>query len=108
MLTDFVDIGGEILPGPAKSDMYRLQACQAASVGISRPICLRRLESYTGRLHESLMLTQSYCGGTGTDSTEPTNTVQVPITTGIVKDSGSEYTGFIGVISGYVYKTGKL
>ena len=37
-----------------------------------------------------------YCGGTGTDSTVPTNTVQVPITTGTVTDSGSEYTGFIG------------
>ena len=42
------------------------------------------------------------CGGTGTDSTVPTNTVQVPITTGTVTDSGSEYTGFIGVISGYI------
>ena len=30
-----------------------------------------------------------YCGGTGTDSTVPTNTVQVPITTGTVTDSGS-------------------
>ena len=48
------------------------------------------------------------CGGTGTDTTVPTNTVQVPITTGTVMDSGSEYTGFIGVISGYIYKTGKL
>ena len=34
------------------------------------------------------------CGGTGTDSTVPTNTV--PITTGTVTDSGSECTGFIG------------
>jgi len=32
----------------------------------------------------------------GTDSTVPTNTVQVPITTGTVTDSGSECTGFIG------------
>ena len=46
---------------------------------------------------------RSDCGGTGTDST-----VQVPITTGTVTDSGSEYTSFIGVISGYIYKTGKL
>ena len=49
-----------------------------------------------------------YCGGKGTDSTIPTNTVQVPITTGTVTDSGSEYTGFIGVISGYIYKIGEL
>ena len=28
------------------------------------------------------------CGGTGTDSTVPTNTVQVLITTGTVMDSG--------------------
>ena len=41
-------------------------------------------------------------------STVPTNTVQVPITTGTVTDSGSEYTGFIGVISQYIYKAGKL
>ena len=33
-------------------------------------------------------------GGTSTDSTVPTNTVQVLITTGTVTDSGSEYTGF--------------
>ena len=32
------------------------------------------------------------CGGIGTDTTVPTNTVQVPITTGTVTDSGSEYT----------------
>ena len=49
-----------------------------------------------------------YCGGTSIDSSIPTNTVQVPITTGTVTDSSSEYTGFIGVISGYIYKTGKL
>jgi len=36
------------------------------------------------------------CGGTGTEITVPTNTVQVPITTGTVMDSGSECTGFIG------------
>ena len=48
------------------------------------------------------------CGGTGTDSTVPTNTVQVPITTGTVTDSSSEYTGFIGVISRNIYKAGKL
>jgi len=35
-------------------------------------------------------------GGTGTDSTIPTNTVQVPITTGTVTDSGSEYTALLG------------
>ena len=39
------------------------------------------------------------CGGTGTDFTVPTNTVQVPITTGTATDSGSEYNGFIGVIT---------
>ena len=49
-----------------------------------------------------------YYGGTGTVSTVPTNNVQVLITTGTVTDSGSVYTGFIGVISGYIYKTGKL
>ena len=38
----------------------------------------------------------TYCGGTGTEITLPTNTVQVPITTGTVTDSGSECTGFIG------------
>ena len=48
------------------------------------------------------------CGGTGTESTVPANTVQVPITTGTVTDSGSEYTGFIGVIIQYIYKAGKL
>ena len=48
------------------------------------------------------------CGGTGTDSTIPTNAVQVLITTGTDMDSGSEYTGFIGVISRYIYKAGKL
>ncbi len=30
------------------------------------------------------------------------------ITSGTVTDSGSEYTGFIGVISRYIYKAGKL
>ena len=54
------------------------------------------------------MAEMTHCGGTGTDSTVPTNTVQVPITTGTVTDSGLEYTGLIGVISGYIYKTGKL
>ena len=48
------------------------------------------------------------CGGTGTDYTVPANTVQVPTTTGTVTDSGSENTGFIGVISGYIYRTGEL
>ena len=40
------------------------------------------------------------------DSTVPTNTV--PNTMGAVTDSGSVYTGFIGAISGYIYRTGKL
>ncbi len=40
------------------------------------------------------------------DTTVPTNTVQVPITTGT--DSGSEYTGFITDIAGYIYRAGKL
>ena len=42
------------------------------------------------------------------DSTVPTNNVQVPITTCTVTDSGSEYTGFIGDIGGYIYRTGEL
>ena len=42
------------------------------------------------------------------DSTVPTNTVPVPITTGTVTDSGSECSGFIGVISSYIYRTGEL
>ena len=42
------------------------------------------------------------------DSTVPTNTVQAPNTTGTVTDSGSVNTGFIGAISTYIYKTGKL
>jgi len=42
------------------------------------------------------------------DSTVPTNTVQVPITTGTVTDSGSEYTAFISDIGGYIYRTGEL
>ena len=41
------------------------------------------------------------------DSTVPTNTVQVPNTTGTVTD-GSVNTGFIRVTSGYIYRTGKL
>ena len=44
-----------------------------------------------------------YCGGTGIDSTVPTNTVQVPNTTGTETDSGSVYIVFIGVIGGYTY-----
>ena len=35
----------------------------------------------------------------GTDTTVPTNTIQVPKTTGTVKDSSSVYTGFLGAIS---------
>ena len=54
------------------------------------------------------MPTLTHCGGTGTDSTIPTNNVQVLITTGTVTDSGSEYTGFIGVISRFIFKAGKL
>ena len=42
------------------------------------------------------------------DSTVPTNTVQVPNTTGTETDSGSVYTGFIRAIGGYIYRTGKL
>ena len=49
-----------------------------------------------------------YCGGTGIDTTIPTNTVQVPNTTGTVTDSGSVYTGLLGVISGYIYRTREL
>ena len=41
------------------------------------------------------------CGGTGTDSTIPINTIQVPTTTGTVTDSGWVYTGFIRALSGY-------
>ena len=49
-----------------------------------------------------------YCGGTGMDSTVPSNTVQVPNSTGTETNSGSVNTGFIGEISGYIYRTGKL
>ena len=35
-------------------------------------------------------------------------TVQVPITTGTVTDSGSECTGFIGDVGRYIYRTGEL
>jgi len=42
------------------------------------------------------------------DSTVPTNTIQVPITTGTVTDSGSECTGFISDIGRYIYRTGEL
>ena len=48
------------------------------------------------------------CGGTGMDSTIPTNNVQVPNTTGTETDGGSVYTGFIWVIGGYIYRTVKL
>ena len=34
--------------------------------------------------------------------------LQVPITTGTVTDSSSEYTGFISVICGYIYRNGEL
>jgi len=49
-----------------------------------------------------------HCGGTGIDTTVPTNTVQVPNTTGTVTDSGSVNNGFLGAISGYIYRSGKL
>ena len=49
-----------------------------------------------------------HCGGTVIYTTVPTNTVQVPITTGTVTDSGSVYTGLLGAISRYTYSTGKL
>ena len=42
------------------------------------------------------------------DTTIPTNTVPLPITTGTVTDSGSECTGFISDIAGYIYRTGEL
>ena len=44
---------------------------------------------------------QTLCDGTGTDSTVPTNN-------GTLTDSSSEYTGFISVICGYIYRTGEL
>ena len=40
--------------------------------------------------------------------TVPTNTIQVPITTGTVTDCVSVCTGFIWEISGYIYRTGEL
>ena len=46
------------------------------------------------------------CGGTGIDTTLPTNTVQVQNTTGTVTDSGSVYTGLLGVISKRIYIPG--
>ena len=49
-----------------------------------------------------------YCGGTGIYTKVPTNTIQVPITTGTVTDSGSVYTGLLGAISRYIYRTSKL
>ena len=42
------------------------------------------------------------------NATVPTNTIQVPITTGTVMDSGSECTGFISDICRYIYRTGEL
>ena len=49
-----------------------------------------------------------YCGGTGINTTIPTNTIQVTNTTGTVTDTSSVYTGLSGVISGYIYGTGEL
>ena len=48
------------------------------------------------------------CGGTGINTTVPTNTVQVPNTTGTVIDSGSVYSGLLGAISGYIQYTGQV
>ena len=60
-------------------------------------------------LHAKKLLSiKRLCGGTGKDSTVPTNNVRVPIATGTVTDRGSEYTGFIGVICRYLYRTGEL
>ena len=42
------------------------------------------------------------------DTTVPTNTVQVLITTGTVTDSGSECTDLISDIAGYIYRTHEL
>ena len=49
------------------------------------------------------------CGGTGMDTTVPTNTIQVPNTTGTVTDSGRfcEYWLYWAK-SWYIYRTGKL
>ena len=55
-----------------------------------------------------LAIIKGACGGTGTDSTVPTNTVQVLITTGTVTDSGWVYTRLLGVLSVYIYRTGVL
>ena len=52
-----------------------------------------------------------YCSGTGTDSTVPTNTVQVPITTDNYRYSNGQRFGvywLYWVISGFIYRTGKL
>ena len=35
-------------------------------------------------------------------------TVQVPITTGTVTESSSVYTGLLGALSRYIYRTGKM
>ena len=48
-----------------------------------------------------------YCGGTGIFITVSTNTVQLPVTKGTITDSGSVYTGLLGVLSRYIYRTGK-
>ena len=49
-----------------------------------------------------------HCGDTGIYTTVPTNTVQVPITTGTVMNSGSVYTGLLGAMNRYIYRIGKL
>ena len=54
-----------------------------------------------------LMLILS-CGGTGIHSSIPTKTVQVPITTGTVTDSGSVNTGLLVALGRYIYRHGRL
>ena len=60
-------------------------------------------------LHAKKLLSiKRLCGGTGKDSTVPTNNVRVPIATGTVTDSGSECSDYIGEICRIIYRTGKL
>ena len=48
-------------------------------------------------LHRCILVYKVYvCGGTGTDSTVPTNTVQVPITTGTVTTAVQSVLGLLG------------
>ena len=55
-----------------------------------------RIVLHADIMKRTIFLKIRSCGGKGTEVTVPTNTVQVPITTGTVTDSGSECTGFIG------------